>query len=206
MVARIGICAAALLLAVAGPARAVPLDLTLADAGDIYAAYISVAYDPVIDALSVTGFPLTLDRDGLGVTLPITDGTFQINATINDSGVATAGTITIGGAVPALGVTGPSLLVGSLAAFGFAPEMGSPLEFVFMVTGGDLASLYSTAGVILTHGGFGGSFGAEFGTSFGAIADTAPLAVPEPATFLLLAGGGAVLAVRRYWKKRNDAR
>jgi hypothetical protein len=159
---------------------------------------------------------LTLNDDGVGPVLNIQGGSFLLNATISTSGVATGGTLTIGGAVPDLGLSGPSLLTGALTAFGFSPVIGSPLEFLFTVNGGDLSALYGGAGaktgVILSGTGFGGSFATSFNNlSFGipgtgaGLSYTAPVTapIPEPATLLLMLGGsGAFYAVRKRWPGR----
>ena len=192
-----------------GAAQAVPLNVTLAPAPDVFSSFIGDNYHHLTGAFTATGYAMTLDDDGVGPLHNISGGTFSLNATINSSGVATGGTLSIGGSVPDLSIGGP-LLTGTLSAFGFAGVANSPLEFVFLVSGGSLASLYggngASAGVILTGTGFNGTFGADFSTAFGAISDTAPVAAaPEPATLLLVLGGGAVYAVRKRCRNRRRA-
>lgn len=176
--------------------------LTLADTPDVYSSFISVSYDHLSGAFSASGYALTLDA------LDITDGTFNIGATISTSGVASSGWLSIGGSVAGLGISGPTLLAGILTDFDFVFQAGSPFEFSFLISEGGLTNLFggvgATAGVILTQTGFGGTFASDFSTSFGAVSDTAPVApVPEPSTLLLALGGGAVYVVRRLRRHRS---
>lgn len=195
-----------LLAAGAASAVAAPLNLNLNPAPDITSGFIDVVYNAATDVLSASGFALTLEDNGVP---PATDfsnpGAFSISATVTGAGVATGGTLSIGGTVNGFG---PTLLTGTLTAFGFpnAPG-GNVFEFLFQVTGGALATpaYYglpgSTVGVILNAGanGFNGSFASSFNNNGGmagmgaGVADTAP--IPEPAALTPLAL--ALLLARR---------
>lgn len=186
------------LCALTTTAVAAPLNLTLNPTPDITAGFIDLTYNSGTDALSASGFALALEDDGVPPQTDFTaPGAFQINAVVTDAGVATSGTLSIGGTV--LGF-GPTLLTGNLIGFGFpnAPG-GNVFEFLFEITGGDLATpayygpAGTTVGVILNAGanGFNGSFTSSFNNNGGipgsgaGVADAAP--IPEPTALLPLA-------------------
>jgi len=193
----------------AGGAQGAMLGLTQ-EPPDITSGFIQVDYDAVNDTFTASGFSLSFDIDGkdppdYGNIL----GAFDITATIDATGTASDGSLTIGGTIPALGATSGTLLTGNLTAFGFdepdLPNKPYPtiFEFVFDVTGGDLTSYFpigTPAGTILDAKGwqtgseFAGGFSAGFSNNGTGVADTF---VPEPATLALLACGGGLLALRR---------
>jgi len=188
--------AATTAMMIAVPAQADVLDLDLLDFPDVASSFIDVTYDADADAFAAVGFATSFD-DGSGPASPISMGSFNLFATIDDAGVLGGGSIEIGGSVDGFG---PTLLTGDLTDFGFMPGGGQILEFTFNLTGGELAGLYggvgSTIGVILDidSGTYSGDFGMSFdnlaggvpGTGFG-VADVAPV-VPAPATLALFAG------------------
>lgn len=185
------VCAA--LLAI--PAQAALLNLTLADSPDIVSGFIDVSYDATTATFFASGFAFEL-KDGSGVR-QINGGLFDLGATIDNSGILSGGTLTIGGTIAALGFNSGTLLTGTLTALGFPGNGGDPLEFLFDVTGGDAAGLYgSSAGIILSNSGFSGSFAADFDNLLGglagtgySLADTAPTAMPVPAALWLFGSG-----------------
>ena len=165
-------------------ANAALLGLTKATP-DLLSGFVDIVYDANLDLFTASGFALELDDDGVGAPEAIAGGTFDITATIDGSGNATAGSLTIGGTIASLGFNSGTLLTGTVSAFGFTAIGGDPLEFIFTVTGGDAASLYGTdAGVILSDAGFTGSFASNFdnGGIGAGVSDTipVPVAVPEP--------------------------
>ena len=177
-------------------ANAAPLNLVLSDTPDIVSGFIDVSYDSASQQLSASGFALEIDVDG-GPTIAITSGTFDITASIDNSGNLLGGTFEIGGTIADLGFNSGTLITGDLINFGFRPEGGDPLEFVFDITGGDAAGLFlaegAFGGIILSGTGFGGSFAADFANDgISGVADTAP--VPVPAAAWLLMSGLAGLA------------
>ena len=91
-----------------------------------------------------------------------------------------------------------TLLHGDLTDFGYQPEGGDPLEFLFNPTSGQLMSEYNgRMGVVhLAGSGFQGSFKENFDGTNG-VSDTAP--IPVPAAVWLLATGifGLLTASRR---------
>lgn len=203
-----------LLILTVGPAQATPLNLTLSNFPDIISGFIDVIYDATTDNFSASGYALELD-DGVGMPESISGGTFDITVMIDDSGVASGGTLTIGGTVLALGFSSGTLLTGTLTDFGYSGTGGDPLEFLFDITGGDASGLYGAApaGVILSATNFGGSFAVDFDNLIGgvlytgtgtAISDIAP--VPEASSLLLFGSGLVTLVISRRWKKYEGAK
>lgn len=190
-------------LITAANVNAAPLGLTLNDYPDILANFISVQY--LAGSLSASGTATTFDDDGVGAAEFISSGigSYSLSATVDNAGIMTGGTLNIFGTVTSLGFTSGTLLTGNLTGFGFQVGGGSPLEFLFTVTGGDAATMFggvgSTAGSIISSGlsGFTGSFMGDWsGTAGGSNSDTAP--VPIPGTALLLFSGlGGLVAARR---------
>ena len=141
------------------------------------------------------------DDDGIGTAASISDGLFDLIATIDAAGNLSAGTLSIMGD---LGSGLQTLLTGDLTAFGFPdPGDGDFLQFGFDVTGGSLAGLYGdSGGTMLWFAGFSGSFASDFTNDswgFGGMGVSDTKSVPEPATMLLmLAGLGGLFAFRKY--------
>lgn len=179
-------------------AQATPLNLEIVDSPDIFSSFINVAYGAGSNSFTASGFAMQL-QDNTGTINDITNGSFNIGATIDDLGIASSGTLTINGTVSGIGFNFNSgiLLTGTLTAFGFPAAGGDPFEFLFDVTGGDWASdIGPVAGVILTNTGYGGDWGSSF-NSFVGLSDTGT-PVPEPATlYLLLLGGGGLCALQK---------
>ena len=108
-----------LVLGMTGPASGTPLGLTLFDNPDIVSMFIDVVYDAGTDTFEADGFALGLDDDGVGPTLDIVGGSFDLTATIDGAGLLTGGSLVIGGTVANLGFNSGTLLTGSLTDFGF---------------------------------------------------------------------------------------
>jgi MYXO-CTERM domain-containing protein len=183
----------AIACATAAPAASAALiGLDLLDSPDIASTFITTNYDGA-GGLTASGFASEYDDDGTLPADPIAGGTFDLDATLTPTGMATAGSLTIGGSV---GGFGPSLLTGDLLDFGFLDAGGMILEFVFSVTGGDLAGAYgglgAEFGVILDvrDGGYSGDWTQSFSTIAG-VADTAPVPGPAVAALFALAAVGA---------------
>ena len=188
-------------------ARATPLGLNLLPFPDIASTSIDVVYNAGSDLFTADGAAVSLNLGGgpLNIT---GGGLFDLDAMIDGSGVLTGGTLTITGTVGTT-FTGGTLLTGTLTDFGFIdPPGGDIFEFLFNVTGGDLAASFGPLGGVILDAAFpssdfDGTFTANFdnlgsgGAGFGAgVSDTAP--VPEPATLsLMLLGGGGLFAIRR---------
>jgi hypothetical protein len=183
----------------AGSADAALLNLSLLPVPDITSGFIDVSYNASSDAFSAQGFAFSM-TDSPNRT--ITNGTFNLSAIVDSAGMATSGTITIGGTIPAI-PAGTPLLTGTLTAFGFQTGGGSIFEFLFSVTGGSLAtpayfgnSGVGVFGVILNASGatFNGNWGQSFNNNGGipgfgnGVADTAPIPAPVVAAPFAIAG------------------
>lgn len=123
----------------------------------------------------------------------IAGGSFDINATIDDAGIAAGGDLTIGGTIAGLGFNSGTLLTGTLSAF--TPSAGDPLEFQFDVTGGDAAGLMGTAvEVTLNQSGYTGSFANSFTNgAFQALSSTVSTQIPDTEGILTASGFANVL-------------
>jgi hypothetical protein len=159
---------------------------------DLSAGFLNTTYDAATGKIIVSGWPISFNVNGTSKPdYPfIYGGQYELNAQLTPAGQPLAGTLHISGTIPGLASSG-TLLTGQLSQFGFQDSGGNIFEFVFDVTGGDLAPYYrGEIGVALDswNSGFGGSFVNNFAASpFLGVADNAFL-VPEPPTITLLAG------------------
>lgn len=212
--------------AIAGGAFAAPLNL-VKKFPDLTSGFIKVTYDGA-GAFVAGGTSTAFDLDGV----PPPDhnisagGTpskrWELNMTLTPAtGALVSGTLNVTGTIPALGANSGTLLTANLSAFGFPTGGGRIFEWLFTITGGDLAPQYGglnrTGGIILdaTPGtgavAFTGSFTQAFqnttGTVGGGSADS--FFVPEPAsTGLLLISGftlmqGALVHGRRSARRES---
>ena len=195
------------------PARASPLDLS-AHSPDLSATPLTAQYNATTGMFTVTGFPMAFDVSG-GSTPDypsVTSGSYHIDASILPNGQAQSGTLAVGGKIAGLANSG-TLLTGNLSQFGYVNSGDDMFDFVFDVTGGDLAPFYTghKVGVILdaVNSGFNGSFTSNFASNSGlAMSDNFsfnPSPAPEPSTGALLMVAVAVgvpgMAYRRYQRK-----
>jgi len=209
------------LLLSGGSVRAELLNLTLKESPDIFSGYIDVTYDAGNNAFAFasTGYALTFYNGVEQIDFDVyTEDSFSISATVNELGVASSGSLTITGQVAGYGATGP-LLTGNLTNFGFGfwdtlnPESdAASFEFLFEVSGGEMAGLYggqgASIGVIMGGVSVGADvteqlFTADFDNLFGngpgygtAVSDTGT-PMPEPVSLLLLGLGGLILSKRK---------
>lgn len=178
------------LIGFSATSKAAPLNLLLAPAPDATAGFIQVDYNAGTDLFTASGYLLSL-FDGTGSTDFTANSTFDITATIDNSGNLTSGTFTAFGALtdvpPNPEVT---LMIADIIAFGFDGP-GSVLEFEFSPTGGAVVGILppgATGGIILSGSGFAGTFENNFGNVIDGQADIAPIAsVPVPAAIFLFA-------------------
>ncbi len=216
----------AALILLGGNVQAGFLALNLQSAPDIAVFSIDFTYNASSHALSANGMatcistgspddPIVFDESSLQM------GTFLLSATVDNAGVASSGSFTLGGKVLGYGSTGPLLTANNLSYFNsFFTDTLNPngdvadFEFLFDVTGGEMADMFggpgAKVGIILTwvstagdaaQNQFTTSFdnlhGHTFGEGWGtAMADMAQ-PIPEPATLSLLAVGAAALLRRR---------
>ena len=203
-----------LLIVFGGNVQAGLTTLVLQPSPDIFSGYIDVTYNAGSNQFSSTGYNLAIyngiDQIDFDEYNP---GDFSISAVVDEAGIASSGSLNMNGKVLGHGTSGP-LLTGSLTYFNaFFADTQNPnsdaaiFEFLFDVTGGDLAGIYggsgASVGVILGCVSVGGNvaenpFAINFDNLFGngpgygsAVADTAPL--PEPVTVLLLGLGALII-------------
>lgn len=154
--------------------------------------------------LRARGTPEELNNDGSMKT--IADGDYNITATIDEFGNATDGSLTIQGTIAALGYASGTLLTGDLTDFGFPDAGGDPLEFLFVVTGGDAFDLFGpVVGIILSDSGFTGTFSDFQNTGNGTNTLAPSRVVPEPGSILLiLTGLGVLFGLRKRSTSRGN--
>jgi hypothetical protein len=129
-------------------------------------------------------------------------GTFELNASIQQSAGTADGLLSIGGTITALGFSSGTLITATLL------QVGGPnaaLNFLFNVTGGDAAAIYggvgATIGLIMNFMDptvYNGSFNAAFEIErFGASSDTFVVEVATPNSVSIFLIGFMVLGLRK---------
>ena len=188
------ICAAVLgLISILGfeglPALGSSFNLTDQDP-DISAGFINVSYNATAGNLLATGFPISfnLSDNPTPDSASIVGGQYNLTAQVTQTGQPVSGSLDITGTIPGLATSG-TLLTGQLSQFGFQSGGGDIFEFIFHVTGGDLAPYYDGKTSIILDAwgsGFNGSFATNFAASpYLSVADDRAVA-PEPSTAILL--------------------
>lgn len=195
-------------LAIQSVSQAAPLNLGKTEP-DIWAYFVGMYYTATTDTFIVVGGAPTLQLAPLN-TVSITSGLYNLSATVDGTGYASAGTLTVTGTIASLGYNSGTLLTGTLVPgqFGYGNAGSVIFEFVFNVTGGDAQDIWgSQAGVIvdaLSYSGgtaFPGHFNGNFGNvsvsgNYGSgAADT--FSIPEPASVALLGMTGLTILSRR---------
>jgi hypothetical protein len=180
--------------AIVGAAQATPLYLTAGPRPDIFVGFATVKGGSGGGGgyLTVSAWTASLDFDGLPPPdYSVSNGSLYSGLLSISATTSGTGSLSVGGKVPALGATSGTLLLGSLAQFGYMdpPSGGEIFEFVFNVTGGDLASFFSPQiGVILDANSshFTGSFAQGFANDDDGVLDVfrlpQPGVIPEPLT------------------------
>ena len=204
---------------------------------DITSGFILVEYDHTTGNFVASGYAATLDLDGVApldynIYAPgssTSPGSFNINLTLDQaSGKPKEGTLTVGGVIKDTvpGLPGPAdsgtLLTGDIHAFGFGgdgDEIFEIFEFVFDVTGGDLAPLYAPqqVGVILDVNGyaagkeFTGSFDSDFNNDVYGLGIGIGVSdihyTPEPSSLMALSflgPFGILYGVCVWWRRRRQ--
>ena len=197
-----GLLAVFLIFTVSSATQAGPLGVPVDPYPTIIAGFISSGYNATTGGFVANGWALTLDQ-GAGKQNITTN--FRLTATIENSGLATNGTLTVGS------VASPLLLSNALLRFGFNAVSGGSLEFLFgSVVGSYVPGVYSaTMPIDVAITGLGTGFPGTFGTSWTSSSNTAelredpPPAVPEPSTLLLMLAGAGGLC--RQVRKRKQA-
>ena len=189
-----------------GPALAEPVNIPVGWP-DVFSAAISINYDAGTDEFTATGYPLQYN---VPPASPITPGTFQIHATIDENGVPFGGSLLINGTTTGGSGSGvfETLLAGDLVDFGFTPDanLGDPpgaptFQFVYDITSGALRADYGGEGsrVVIYLSSSSTAFTGRLNVNFSndlAVAD-AYAVVPEPMSLSFMVAGALALAVRR---------
>lgn len=195
----------AALLAVAGswflaaPAVSAPLNLTQ-QFPDILVWDLDIAYDAGTGSFTANQTPsawFEYSPDGISSS-GAGDWTYALTASLDSNGGLTSGSLEIQDG------SSSTQLAGNLTAFGhFDDTQGDNdlFEFLFDVTGGDLAGDFGALGGIIIRTG-SSSFAGDFSTDFTAVSsssDTFAAVVPVPAAVWLFGSGllGLAAAARR---------
>lgn len=210
----------AVLVLLGGNVYADLTSLLLQPAPDIFSGYIDTTYDAGSNTFAASGWALAIGIGSPDDPINFDEfGTFSISAAIDEAGAVSSGSLTLTGQVLGYGSTGPLLTADNPSFFNaFFADTQNPdsdvaiFEFLFDVSGGDMAEIFggsgAKVGVILGCVSVGGDvaqnqFTADFDNLFGngpgygsAVSDTAN-PIPEPATVSLLAFGTAALLRRR---------
>jgi hypothetical protein len=157
---------------------------------------INVSYDADTDLFHAgiaAGGLLTIDQDGV---LPTPDhtifnSTFDLFATIDDAGIASAGTLSLSGNYDSPAGPAVSLASTTLTGFGYDPSTGV-FSFLFDNTTGTLPGFGPLLGINLS-GNFPGSNPSGFVSDFSNVgsvgglgtADVFTPVVPEPSSMLV---------------------
>jgi len=190
------------------PAQAALLNLTT-QPPDIMSSFVNVIYSASTRRFEASGYALTFDPYGLPESVRvISGGIFSIDLYLTSAGIPTSGALSIGGTVAALGATTGTLLAGSILQFGFQDPPGDEIfEFLFNVTGGDLARYCGGQAVVIldaVDSGFRGTFGADFANTGLGDSDTSSSPVPEPSSgMVMLSLLGCGLATRGLRRRRS---
>jgi hypothetical protein len=210
----------AVLILLGGNVYADLTSLILQPTPDIFSGYIDVTYSASSNTFAASGWTLAIANGSVDDPINFDEfGTFSISAAVNESGVASSGSLTLTGQVLGYGATGPLLTANNLSFFNsFFTDTLNPtmdvgmFEFLFDVSGGEMANIFgglgAKVGVIIGYTAVGpdvteNQFTADFDNLFGngpgygsSVSDTAN-PIPEPATLSLLAFGAATLLRKR---------
>lgn len=176
---------------------------------NLFSAPLTIQYTASSGLFTVSASTSAYHTQG-GDSLPVTDasswgvGTFDLSANIATNGNLLSGTVTIEGAVydqsydePPL-ISYGTLLQGNLTAFGYQTNGVDQFDFLFNVTGGELADVYGSVGGIYLNTeektSFAGNFLTDFSTSGSQGDADTKMVIPEPEPQLLV-----VLSVLGLW-------
>jgi hypothetical protein len=189
--------ALALALFLSGTASAASLFGGLVPPPDLASTNTQVVYDATTDIFTASGVPGQFN-DGSDLWLIFPASSIDLTATIDGAGNLISGALSITGSIPGLSLAGPDLLLGTLTAVG---DIGTDLQFLVTITGGDLQGYYpSQAGIVIGGAGFTG-WDANFSNGGAGTVDVAP--IPEPGTAALLALGLVFVGAGRSARRRD---
>jgi hypothetical protein len=158
---------------------------------DLTASFLSVDYVASAGStgtFTVSGWPTAFSITGTNTPdyTFIDNGQYSLTAVITKAGQPISGSLDVLGTIPGLAASSGTLLTGQLSKFQFEPPPGGDIfDFVFNLTGGDLAHYYVDGQIdvnlIATGSGFDGSFATSFATDPSQAVSDNFFAVPEPA-------------------------
>jgi hypothetical protein len=202
---RMVVLAAFLVLGLSSASQAGPLGVNIDPYPDIMSGFITTTYNAITGSFSANGWALTLDT-GTGQQNITTN--FKLTATIDKSGAASAGSLTIGSAAA------PLLYSASLRGFAFTAAQGGAMEFLFgPATGSYVPSIFSDTKPLDLQLSAGTGFMGTFATGFTSGSGTAELrgdpplqGTPEPSALLLMmiAAAGMLGATMHAQRSRRD--
>ncbi|ASP47752.1 PEP-CTERM sorting domain-containing protein [Cognaticolwellia beringensis] len=208
----------AMLVGMSMSSQASLVGFDLQDSPDISALSLETEYDATSDEFTAKGYSSELNYNGFTYQLSGFGQDYELEATIDDNGVFTSGSISIGGwltgkdgsgdniALPT-GYTQSSnntLVTGVLSQFGF--ENSGTLYFLFEVTGGDAAGFFgginSIGAIILASSGFSGDWMSDFSSNSALSDNGLRVAVPEPTSMWLL--GSGILGLAGFSRRKKN--
>jgi hypothetical protein len=194
------VCAVLLVLTLSSTTEAGPLEVKIDTYPVILAGFIASSYNAATQDFLATGWALSLNQ-GSGA-VPYSNTRFELTAKINNSGIATSGTLNVG--------AGTLLSSVSLVNFGFYAVPGGTMEFLFgaptgnLVPGVFVGTPDKPIDVMLT--GVGSAFTGSWATSWTSTANASAAIrqdpVPEPSVLLLTLIGAGALGARRASRRR----
>jgi hypothetical protein len=195
-----GLLAVFLVFTISAVSQAGPIGVDIDPFPVIAVGGINVSYNALTGAFAANGFAQTLDLGG-GLGPQTINAPFRILATIDSSGKATNGNLTVGS------VTSPYLSGSMGAGVGGFAFQGGTLEFLFGAIGGSYVpgtfSATKPVDVMLSvvGGSYAGSFASSWSSSFNTaqIKEDPPIPNPEPSVLLLMLVGGGGLC----WQLRK---
>jgi hypothetical protein len=199
---RTSLFATLLVLALCAASQAGPLGVNIDPFPDISSQGIATSYNATTGLFSAVGWAMTLDT-GTGAQNITTN--FRLQATIDKTGAASGGTLTIGSTLS------PLVYSATLLGFAFNAVQGGALEFLFGTPSGSyVPNIYSSLKPLDVMLSAGNSFLGSFGSTWSGTGGTAELRPdpppnpnPEPSALLLMLVAAAGLGATTLYGQRT---